>query len=87
MQSRNLEALDRKLAETQSQRQKAADKRVKELDSVRKDSVSSSMTNLRREMEEFRGRMKQLYTNIFQGSKELSIRKNDLIRQIRGNDL
>jgi hypothetical protein len=51
MQSRNLEALDRKLAETQSQRQKAADKRVKELDSVRKDSVSSSMTNLKREME------------------------------------
>jgi hypothetical protein len=31
--------------------------------------------------------MKVLYTNIFQGSKELSIRKSDLIKQIRGNDL
>jgi hypothetical protein len=31
--------------------------------------------------------MKTLYTNIFQGSKELSIRKSDLIKQIRGNDL
>lgn len=31
--------------------------------------------------------MKKLYTDIFQGSKELSIRKSDLIKQIRGNDL
>jgi hypothetical protein len=30
--------------------------------------------------------MKGLYTSIFQGSKELSIRKSDLIRQIRGNE-
>ena len=31
--------------------------------------------------------MKSLYTSIFQGSKELSIRKSDLIRQIKGNEI
>jgi hypothetical protein len=47
---------------------------------------SRDMVELRREMEEFRSKMKILYTSIFQGSKELSIRKNDLIRQIKGNE-
>ena len=48
---------------------------------------SETLSRLRNDLEEFRRKMKTLYTDIFQGSKELSIRKNDLIRQIRGNDL
>lgn len=48
---------------------------------------SENIEKLRDELQVFRGKLKELYTNIFQGSKELSIRKSDLIRQIRGNDL
>lgn len=48
---------------------------------------SENIITLRKELEDFRGKMKGLYTTIFQGSKELSIRKSDLIKQIRGNDL
>lgn len=48
---------------------------------------SENITTLRKELEDFRGKMKGLYTTIFQGSKELSIRKSDLTKQIRGNDL
>jgi len=48
---------------------------------------SEMLSRLRNDLEEFKTRMKGLYTNIFQGSKELSIRKSDLIRQIKGNDI
>ena len=45
------------------------------------------MENLRQDLEDFRGKMKSLYTSIFQGSKQLSIRKSDFIRQIKGHDV
>jgi hypothetical protein len=48
---------------------------------------SENITTLKNELEDFRVKMKKLYTDIFHGSKELSIRKSDLIKQIRGNDL
>lgn len=38
------------------------------------------------ELSEFKVKIKALYTHIFQGTKELSIRKNDLLKQIRGLD-
>jgi hypothetical protein len=44
------------------------------------------MQSLKIELEDFRGRMKSLYLSIFQGSKQLSIRKSDFIRQIKGNE-
>lgn len=44
------------------------------------------MLNLKSELEEFRGKMKALYMSIFQGSKQLSIRKSDFIRQIKGHE-
>ncbi len=36
------------------------------------------------EISEFKNKIKALYTHIFQGTKELSIRKNDFVKQVRG---
>ena len=80
--------LENKMRETSANKQKAINARVRELErELAEDRPESrDMQNLRSEMEDFRGKMKGLYMSIFQGSKQLSIRKSDLIRQIKGHE-
>ena len=88
-ESSRQDRIDNKMRDTLTAKQQAVDKRIRELEQegMADERGSETLSRLRNELEEFRRRMKTLYTDIFQGSKELSIRKNDLIRQIRGNDL
>ena len=83
------EKIENKIKETMIGKQKAIDKRVKELQKEKftDRAVTENIGKMKGELQEFRGKMKDLYKIIFQGSKELSIRKNDLIHQIQGNDL
>ena len=77
------------MKDIESERQKACQQRIHELERERRELEKANgqpSTLLRQDLNDFNARMKTLYTSIFQGSKELSIRKNDLIRQIRGND-
>ena len=76
------------MKETQNNKQKAVNARIRELEKELGEDrrESRDMQNLGTELEEFRGKMKTLYMSIFQGSKHLSIRKSDFIRQIKGND-
>lgn len=77
--------IDKKLDEIERAKQKAIETRVRELEGelrkINSDHTSSAMPS---EISEFKTKIKALYTHIFQGTKELSIRKNDLVKQIRG---
>ena len=83
------ERIENKLKDIENKKAKAIEKRVRELEQEKfnEQRGSETLSHLGNDLEEFRRKMKMLYTDIFQGSKELSIRKNDLIRQIRGNEL
>ena len=80
--------MENKIKETQNSKQRAINARVRELEKELGEDRKESreMQNLGAELEEFRGKMKGLYMSIFQGSKHLSIRKSDFIRQIKGNE-
>ena len=60
---------------------------------MRKELNDSKLSNssldhsIKKDMEDFKLKIRGLYSLIFQGSKVLSIRKNDLVRQIKKMDV
>ena len=80
--------IDNRLKEAEANKQKAVNGRIRELEKELGEDrrPSKDMSDLRVELEDFRVKMKGLYMSIFQGSKQLSIRKSDFIRQIKGNE-
>ena len=63
--------IDNKLKDTQATKQKAVNGRIRQLERELGEDrqKSKDMTNLRQEMEQFRGKMKGIYMSIFQGTK------------------